>query len=68
MLTHENGPTLTVQESYNVDPGQTINMGCGASRVDPEAREAAALNEKIEKQLRQDNKTDQKTVKILLLG
>lgn len=29
---------------------------------------AADINEKIEKQLRQDNKADQKTVKILLLG
>lgn len=43
-------------------------MGCGASKIDPELREAAAVNEKIEKQLRQDNRTDQKTVKILLLG
>jgi len=43
-------------------------MGCGASKVDPEAREAEVQNDRIEKQLRKDRKTEQRTVKILLLG
>jgi len=43
-------------------------MGCGSSKVDPEAKEAAARNDKIEKQLRQDKRAETKTVKILLLG
>lgn len=47
---------------------QSTIMGCGPSKVDPEAREATAISDKIEKQLRQDAKVDQRTVKILLLG
>jgi len=43
-------------------------MGCGASKVDPEVKEAASRNDKIERQLRQDKRTESKTVKILLLG
>lgn len=43
-------------------------MGCGASKLDPETQQAREQSDKIEKQLRQDKKVDQKTVKILLLG
>lgn len=43
-------------------------MGCGASKVDPEAKHAAVQNDRIEKQLRNDKRIEQRTVKILLLG
>lgn len=43
-------------------------MGCGASKPDPEVKDAAVRNDKIDKQLRHDKKTNSKTVKILLLG
>lgn len=43
-------------------------MGCGASKVDPETKEAGFRNDKIERQLRHDRKTESRTVKILLLG
>ena len=47
---------------------EAVKMGCGASKVDPEVKEAASRNDKIERQLRQDKRTESKTVKILLLG
>lgn len=43
-------------------------MGCTGSKLDPQEKEAAAQNARIERQLRQDRKTDARTVKILLLG
>ncbi|ETN41952.1 uncharacterized protein HMPREF1541_03891 [Cyphellophora europaea CBS 101466] len=43
-------------------------MGCGSSKVDPGERDAAQQNAKIDRQLRQDRKQEQRTVKILLLG
>jgi guanine nucleotide-binding protein subunit alpha, other len=43
-------------------------MGCTSSKVDSQERDAVAQNAKIERQLRQDRKVEQKTVKILLLG
>jgi len=44
-------------------------MGCGTSKeTNPRVKEAASRSDKIERQLRQDRKTESKTVKILLLG
>ena len=43
-------------------------MGCGTSKVDPEVKEAASRNDRIERRLRQDKKKESRTVKILLLG
>lgn len=43
-------------------------MGCGSSKIDASERDAVAQNAKIERQLRQDRKVEQRTVKILLLG
>lgn len=43
-------------------------MGCGASKVDVDEKDAMAQNAKIERQLRQDKKNEARTVKILLLG
>ncbi|KAL9111771.1 MAG: hypothetical protein Q9227_003830 [Pyrenula ochraceoflavens] len=43
-------------------------MGCGQSRVEPDEKEALQQNAKIDKMLRQDKKTEARTVKILLLG
>lgn len=43
-------------------------MGCVGSKVDPKAKAAAAVSEKIERQLRQDRKNEESTVKMLLLG
>ncbi|KAH8695556.1 G protein complex alpha subunit GanA [Talaromyces proteolyticus] len=43
-------------------------MGCMSSKVDPEDKEASRVNANIEKQIRTDKKTLDRTVKILLLG
>lgn len=47
---------------------EAVKMGCGASKPDPKVKEAASRNDKIERQLRQDKRTESRTVKILLLG
>lgn len=43
-------------------------MGCMNSKVEAEDKEAARINAGIEKQIRNDKKTYDRTVKILLLG
>jgi hypothetical protein len=43
-------------------------MGCGPSKIDVEDRLSSLQNAKIERQLREDRKTEARTVKILLLG
>lgn len=43
-------------------------MGCMSSKVDAEDKEALKANANIEKQIRTDKKTFDRTVKILLLG
>lgn len=43
-------------------------MGCGSSKLDPQAKEAAARSDKIERRIRHDKRTESRTVKILLLG
>ncbi|KAL1964125.1 hypothetical protein VTN77DRAFT_7213 [Rasamsonia byssochlamydoides] len=43
-------------------------MGCMNSKVDPEEKQAARINASIDRQLRSDKKTLDRTVKILLLG
>lgn len=43
-------------------------MGCGQSRVEADEKDAVAQTAKIDRQLRQDKKTEARTVKILLLG
>ena len=48
--------------------GKVSEMGCGTSKVDPQVKEAAFRNDKIERQLWQDKRTELKTVRILLLG
>lgn len=43
-------------------------MGCMNSKVEAEDKEAARINAGIEKQIRNDKKTYDRTVKMLLLG
>ena len=43
-------------------------MGCGGSKVEADEKEAVAKNAQIDRQLKQDKKTEARTVKILLLG
>lgn len=43
-------------------------MGCMNSKVEVEDKDAARINAGIEKQIRNDKKTYDRTVKILLLG
>jgi hypothetical protein len=43
-------------------------MGCGPSKIDAEDKVSHQQNAKIEKQIREDKKTEARTVKILLLG
>ncbi len=43
-------------------------MGCGSSKIDERDKDAVQQNAKIDRQLRQDKKNEQRTVKILLLG
>lgn len=43
-------------------------MGCMNSKVEGEDKEATRVNASIEKQIRNDKKTYDRTVKILLLG
>lgn len=43
-------------------------MGCSASKVEAYDQVAQQQNDVIEKQIKQDRKEDQRTVKILLLG
>lgn len=43
-------------------------MGCTSSKLDPEDKEANRINASIERQIKQDKKTLDRTIKILLLG
>ena len=43
-------------------------MGCGGSKVEADEKEAVSKNAEIYRQLKQDKKTEARTVKILLLG
>ncbi|KAK5244387.1 hypothetical protein LTR40_012309, partial [Exophiala xenobiotica] len=43
-------------------------MGCTGSKIQPQEKEASQRNARIDRQLRQDRKTETRTVKILLLG
>jgi hypothetical protein len=43
-------------------------MGCGPSKMDAGDKGSHQQNAKIEKQLREDRKTEARTIKILLLG
>lgn len=43
-------------------------MGCINSKVEPEDKEAVRINAGIDKQIRSDKKTYDRTVKMLLLG
>ncbi|KAK5085589.1 hypothetical protein LTR05_004876 [Lithohypha guttulata] len=43
-------------------------MGCAASKPDPKVKEADIQNDKIDRQIRSDKKSELRTVKILLLG
>jgi hypothetical protein len=43
-------------------------MGCRPSKIDAEDKVSHQQNAKIEKQIREDKKTEARTVKILLLG
>lgn len=43
-------------------------MGCGPSKLDPAEQEAQVRSEKIERQIKQAKKEEERTVKILLLG
>lgn len=43
-------------------------MGCGSSRPDEGEKVAVAKNAQIERTLKADRKTENRTVKILLLG
>lgn len=43
-------------------------MGCIGSKVDPQEKDAAQQNARIDRQLRSDRKQQSRTVKILLLG
>jgi hypothetical protein len=43
-------------------------MGCGPSKMDAGVKVSHQQNAKIEKQLREDRKTEARTLKILLLG
>lgn len=43
-------------------------MGCMSSKVEGEDKDAARVNANIEKQIRNDRKNYNRTVKILLLG
>lgn len=43
-------------------------MGCMSSKVEADDKEAVKINANIDKQIRADRKTYDRTVKILLLG
>jgi hypothetical protein len=43
-------------------------MGCGPSKMDAGDKLSHQQNAKIERQIREDKKTEARTVKILLLG
>jgi hypothetical protein len=45
-----------------------VKMGCGPSKIDAGDKLSSQQNAKIERQLREDRKTEARTVKILLLG
>lgn len=43
-------------------------MGCTSSKLDPEDKEANRVNASIDRQIKQDKKVLDRTIKILLLG
>ena len=43
-------------------------MGCGSSKLDVTEKDAMTQNAKIDRLIKQDKKTEARTIKILLLG
>jgi hypothetical protein len=57
-------PALKTRSTHRA----VVRMGCAPSREDLGQKDAVVQTAKIDKQLRQDKKMDEKTIKILLLG